>query len=149
MYGMRAYVRPRILEANGLKMSDFDDEQEAFKLVDDLLQQNCKDFDFEPQKLDHPNPMLVRFKYVIGHGTKRRWSSVDKTSLHFSTVPKTNKGLADMGAVAALIAGDVDPQKPGEAENVKVESPKFEEMTGANKQLRSPAPPWDRRGGAV
>ena len=129
--------RPRILEANGMKLSDFPTRDEAMKQADAFVAQNCKDFGHAQEKLDNPEPLMVRFKYVIGHGTKRTWESIDKTELDFEYQAKTAKGLADLTRLTSMMVGDGPGDPSGEGDGIKVESPKFVELVDTKKSLRS------------
>ena len=47
---MLLYIRPKILELNGLKPADFKDHAEALKCADDLIARNTADFGHDGAK---------------------------------------------------------------------------------------------------
>jgi len=112
---------------------DFKSEKEAFVCAEELITQNGRDFEFEYAKIDHPIAKLVKYKYVIGHGTKRSYTSSDHTSITGSYEPKTKKGLEDIGGAWAALADGTESQPS----TVKVESPVFEELKKTVEATRS------------
>ena len=135
MYFCASPRRARILELVGVKLSDFATHEEAFTCAEAAIKQNAVDFKFEVTKIDNPIPMLVRFKYFIGHGTKRSWSSTDTTSVAGTFEPKTKKAMEDFGAAARCLGGDSGGGSGGQAK-VKVESPLHEELKVVTAGLR-------------
>ena len=119
-------------------MDNFKSEKDAFECAEELVTQNCADFQFEFEKIDHPMPKLVKFKYVIGHGTKRSWSSKDTTSVEGTFEPKTKKAVEDLGGAWQALtdgAGLAPPSAAGAG--AKVESPVLEELKKTAEATRS------------
>ena len=120
-----------------MKLADFDTHEEAFTCAEAAIKQNAVDFKFEVMKIDNPIPMLVRFKYFIGHGTKRSWSSTDTTSVAGTFEPKTKKAMEDFNAAMPCLMGGEVGSAPGDKEKkVKVESPLYEELKVVTAGLR-------------
>jgi len=125
------------LEINGLDLSHFSTREEAFACAEGAVKQNSIDFKFKIEKIDNPEPLLVRYKYFQGHGTKRSWSSTDSTSVSGVFEPKTKKALEDFSAASqCLMGGNVPGASGGQEKKVKVESPIYEELKLVTAGLR-------------
>ena len=75
------FHRHQILASAGLKVDDFGNQKEAFATAEEFAIANAKEYEFEHEKIDHANPLLVNFKFVITTGTKRSWKSIDQTEV--------------------------------------------------------------------
>ena len=87
--------RPKILELNGLSMSWFKDQEEAFEHADELIRQNAKDFNFDivAQTVDG-FPLMTKYRYFHCAG-KTRTDIVRATRTATKTANPSAKQLQD------------------------------------------------------
>jgi len=57
--------RHQILASAGLKIEDFDNQEKAVATAEEMAVDNATAFEFVHEKIDHANPMLVKFKFVV------------------------------------------------------------------------------------
>ena len=129
-------MRPKILEMNGLSMQDFWDQGEAFDCAHDLVAQAADEYGFQQDTVDHTNPLLVKFYYVLGEGSRRTVTNGTSKRLCAETAPAVKLGrgtLLDMqeitGGKSSLDAESVTA--------VKDEHPEFAQMKAAAEVLKS------------
>ena len=120
-----------------MNLSHFETREEAFACANEAIKQNSIDFKFKIEKIDNHEPLLIRYKYFEGHGTKRKWLSEDATSVSGTFEPKTKKALEDFSAASqCLMGGNVPGASGGQEKKVKVESPIYEELKLVTAGLR-------------
>jgi hypothetical protein len=129
--------RHQILASAGFKVDDFPTQEKAFATAEEMAVENATAFEFVHEKIDHANPMLVKFKFVVSQSTKRSWTSTDKTEIAGTMEPKSKKALEDMGQVAKMLAGESSAGSSGDATGVKVESAVFVELSKTVGACRS------------
>ena len=126
-------ARPKILQMNGMSMSDFSTQQEALKCADDLIAENEKLFGHSGPDctIPHKNPLLVRFWYVQGQGKKRTRAQIETKELSGDADVKNKKMLHDAGVFLEGLGPAVEPSSSG-----KVENAVFAEMSATREKLR-------------
>ena len=117
-------------------MSDFKTQEEAFAVVDSMCKTNAVEFNYAVEKVDDPIPLLVKFRYYIGHGTKRSWESTDHTSVVGEFEPKSKKAMEDFNEGIKFLTAGAQDSAPGGVK-VKIESPNYEKLKAATSELRS------------
>ena len=79
---MKTISSTQILKLNGMSKADFEDDNAMFAHVEDLVRQNCEDFQSEYYKKDHPtNPLLHRWRWYESLGKKKSWTQTHAKSL--------------------------------------------------------------------
>ena len=128
-------IRAKILEMNGLNIANFDSQEAAMKVAEELIKQNMVDWGHDGKRLEHPNPLLVRCWYVHGWGKEKSWQSTDTTKIIGTMEPKTKKGQEEIGAAAHMLTSGENPDAP--MAQVKVEPEALETLKTRIGELRS------------
>ena len=91
--------RPQILMMNGMSLKDFDTQEAALKIADEIILLNEKTHGHPHDAIVHESmPLLNKYWYVHSGGTKRTIEQLESKELQHSADVKSRKTLEDSGA---------------------------------------------------
>ena len=80
MCGCKAHTRPQILQFNGVRISDFPDQNAALQATDRLIAHNMAEYGHAGTKHEGTDPLFQKFLYIRSGGTKRAVEVADTKS---------------------------------------------------------------------
>ena len=127
--------RSKVLELNGMRLSDFSTHKEALKVADELVATNKKEMGHDQPDIEHTNPLLTKVFYVHGQGKKRTWAQVEKKDFKAEADIKSQKQVLDASVfIEGFGAGSVASSSGGQG--VKVENVVYGRMCAQKDSLR-------------
>ena len=126
-------MRPSILQMNGLSLGDFESREAALATADDLIATNSAEFDHKVEPQVNKNPLLTKYWYVKGEGTKRSFSQTESKELQGSSDVKNRKLLTDAQAFMEGLGPAGSAEEPG----AQVENVAFADMKQSREKLRT------------
>lgn len=126
------HLRPKILNMNGLNISDFASVEDALQTADEIISDNKKTFQHGGETVPHKNPLLAKFWYVMGTGKKRTISQSETKELAGSLDVKSRKVLHDANAFLDGLGPAVE-----HGGSAKIESVVFQDMCSQREKLRT------------
>ena len=127
--------RPKVLQMNGLSVSDFDSTEDALKTADELIELSAAEFGFNKETLEHENVLLSRHYYMVSKGKQRKI-----TNGHLKEIggeADLNKDGKAGSALVALQDGDMTAFEKTGAAGIKMEFPHLTAVQTEAEILRS------------
>ena len=76
-------IRTQILEAKGMRLGDFKEVEDAVKLVDIMVKDNCAEFGHALQMVKHSEtPILDQFFFIKANGKNKVWRQKERQEIH-------------------------------------------------------------------
>ena len=76
-------IRTQILEAKGMRLGDFSKVEDAVKLVDIMVKDNCAEFGHALQMVKHSEtPILDQFFFIKANGKNKKWRQKERQEIH-------------------------------------------------------------------
>ena len=76
-------IRTQILEAKGMRLGDFEKVEDAVKLVDIMVRDNCAEFGHALQMVKHSEtPILDKFFFIKANGKNKVWRQKERQEIH-------------------------------------------------------------------
>ena len=114
-------------------MSDFETQEEALKVADDLIAQSKEDFGFEFQSIPHNNPLLERHFYKASDGKVHTVGDLEKKVISGSADVKPKGALLSIGDAKEITGGTSCFDRA----DVKLEFPHLDAVQKSAETLRS------------
>jgi hypothetical protein len=122
-------IRPKILQLNGMNLSDFATHKEALKTADDIIAENKSIFDHDVAPIAHDNPLLIKYWYVHSEGKRRSHAQIEAKTFSGGADVKNKKQM-----VGAFIEGFGD--SAAITNEVKAEFPLHNTMKKSIESVR-------------
>ena len=99
-------MRPKILDMNGLRLSDFATHDEALKVADELIAASMSEHNHQYAMISYGNKLTDKYFYVLGKGRTRTWFKGEEQGLHKNSTVKNLKMLSNKALFGELVEGD-------------------------------------------
>ena len=127
--------RPKILQMNGLSVSDFDSTEQALATADELIELSAGEFGFTKETLEHENTLLSRHFYMVSKGKQRKITNGQEKAIGGEA--DLNKDGKAGAALIALRDGDMTAFDKTGAAGIKMEFPHLTAVQTEAEILRS------------
>ena len=127
--------RPKILQMNGLSVSDFDSTEQALATADELIEFSAGEFGFTKETLEHENTLLSRHFYMVSKGKQRKITNGQEKQIGGET--DLNKDGKAGASLLALRDGEMSAFDKTGAASVKMEFPHLTAVQTEAEILRS------------
>ena len=76
-------IRTQILEAKGMRLGDFENVEQAVKIVDILVRDNCAEFGHALQMFKHSETSILdQFFFIKANGKNKVWRQKERQEIH-------------------------------------------------------------------
>ena len=76
-------IRTQILEAKGMRLGDFENVEQAVKIVDILVRDNCAEFGHALQMFKHSETSILdQFFFIKANGKNKAWRQKERQEIH-------------------------------------------------------------------
>ena len=76
-------IRTQILEAKGMRLGDFENVEDAVKIVDILVRDNCAEFGHALQMFKRSETSILdQFFFIKANGKNKVWRQKERQEIH-------------------------------------------------------------------